>query len=102
MDQANAIGIVDATARVPDHIVYRAFAAETVVLNIKTGRYHGLNPTAGRMLETLERVGGVRDCAAILAEQYKQPQSVIEKDLAALCLDLEARGLIVIERARSG
>ena len=36
------------------HVVYRSFATETVILNLQTGRYHGLNKTGGRMLELLE------------------------------------------------
>jgi DNA-binding CsgD family transcriptional regulator len=41
--------------RVPQHVVHRAFPARTVVLNLETGKYHGLNPTAGRMLTALEQ-----------------------------------------------
>ena len=35
----------------PQHVVYRSFPSETVVLNLQTGSYHGLNATAGRMLD---------------------------------------------------
>ena len=31
----------------PD-VVYRTFATETVILNLQTGRYHGLKMTGGR------------------------------------------------------
>ena len=34
--------------KLPQHVVYRDFVSETVLLNIQTGKYHGLNPTAGR------------------------------------------------------
>ena len=44
----------------PSHVVYRTFVTETVALNIETGQYHGLNATAGRMLEVLERGGRCR------------------------------------------
>ena len=33
--------------RVPRHVVHRDFPAQTVILNLETGKYHGLNPTAG-------------------------------------------------------
>ncbi len=84
------------TARiaVPEHVAYRSFSSETVVLNLQTGRYHGLNPTAGTMLETLERVACVRDAAAVVAEQYAQPPAIVERDMRALCDALLARGLI--------
>jgi len=79
---------------VPQHVVYRSFPAETVVLNLQTGKYHGLNATAGQMLEALERANCVRDAAAELALGYGQPQDVIEDDLCALCTSLLERGLI--------
>jgi Coenzyme PQQ synthesis protein D (PqqD) len=86
--------LLAAKVRVPQHVVYRSFPSETVVLNLNTGRYHGLNATAGRMLEQLERAACVRDAAAALADGYELPQGVVENDLCALCASLLARGLI--------
>jgi hypothetical protein len=80
--------------KVPQHVVYRSFPTETVVLNLQTGRYHGLNATAGQMLDVLARAGCVRDAAAELASTYEQPQDVIERDLCELCASLLERGLI--------
>ena len=81
-------------ASVPDHVVYRPFAKETVVLNLKTGKYHGLNPTAGSVLSELERGVTVAEAAARLAERYGLPVEEIERDAYELCLDLLERGLI--------
>jgi hypothetical protein len=80
--------------KVPQHVVYRSFPAETVVLNLQTGKYHGLNATAGSMLEALERADCVRDAAAALAADYEQEQGVVEQDLCELCQSLLERGLI--------
>lgn len=81
-------------ARIPDHVVFRSFPVETVVLNLDTGRYHGLNPIAGRMLEALEKASSLADAAALLAAEYEQPAAAVEADLHRLCGDLAARGLI--------
>lgn len=94
--------LLGATARVPQHVVHRSFAHETVVLNLKTGRYHGLNPTAGRMLAELETGLPVGDIAATLAEVYERPVDEIERDLVELCLDLLERGLIELTDADGG
>jgi hypothetical protein len=83
-----------AIVRVPQHVVYREFVAETVVLNLNTGIYHGLNPTAGRMLTLLEEFGDIRVVAARLATEYRRPRSEIAADLEIFCRDLLARGLI--------
>src|SRR6202012_5574673 len=73
--------LLAARARVPDGVVFRAFANETVVLNLATGLYHGLNPTAGRMLETIERVGSLGEAAEVLADEYERPLPEIQRDL---------------------
>jgi hypothetical protein len=80
--------------RIPDHVVFRSFPAETVALNLDTGQYHGLNPVAGKMLETLEKAGSLAAAAPLLAAGYDQPLETIRADLRRLCEDLAARGLI--------
>jgi hypothetical protein len=91
---ADTPALLASKVTVPQHVVYRSFPTETVVLNLQTGKYHGLNATAGRMLEELERAASVRDAAAVLAKSYKQPPGVIEQDLCALCRNLLERGLV--------
>ncbi|HEY2283739.1 MAG TPA: PqqD family protein [Solirubrobacteraceae bacterium] len=87
--------LLTAKIKVPQHVVYRSFPTETVVLNLETGKYHGLNATAGRMLEALVQAACVRDAAAALAENYESTtRSVIEQDLCELCQSLLERGLI--------
>jgi hypothetical protein len=89
-----ASSLLTSKVRVPQHVVYRSFPAETVVLNLETGKYHGLNATAGRMIEALEQAACVREAAAALSESYEQDQSVIERDLCELCQSLLERGLV--------
>ncbi len=101
-DELTDATLLEQAVRVPDHVVHRAFAAETVVLNLRTGRYHGLNPTAGRMLEVLEREGRLRTAAAALAGEYGQPVERIERDLLALCRGLLERKLIELNRGPPG
>lgn len=86
--------LLAAAAEVPDHVVYRGFANETVVLNLQTGTYHGLNPTAGRMLEVLQREQRVRDAIVKLADEYGAEEAQIEQDVCEFCRDLLERGLI--------
>ena len=83
-----------ATVCVPGHVVYRDFVAETVVLNLNTGTYHGLNPTAGRMLKLLDELGDVDAVATQLANEYRRSRAQIAEDLETLCRDLLARNLI--------
>jgi Coenzyme PQQ synthesis protein D (PqqD) len=90
----DAHALPDVRIAVPQHVVYRHFPSETVVFNLQTGQYHGLNATAGSMLAALERAACVRDAAAVVAEEYAQPPAVVEQDMRELCDALLARGLI--------
>jgi hypothetical protein len=82
---------------IPRHVVYRRLPSETVVFNLKTGKYHGLNATAGSMLEALESACSVGDASTAMAGEYAQPQALVERDMCELCEGLLARGLIEID-----
>ena len=86
--------ILGARIRVPEHVVYRDFPKETVILNLESGMYHGLNPTAARMLEEVQRSESVAAAVDGLATELGQPREVIEEDLLAFCRSLEERGLV--------
>lgn len=85
------------SVKIPQHVVYRSFPTETVVLNLETGKYHGLNATAGRMLDALKGAASVRAAAAALSESYEQPPEVLERDACELCQRLLERGLIEVD-----
>ncbi|HXA55255.1 MAG TPA: PqqD family protein [Solirubrobacteraceae bacterium] len=86
--------LLAARVRMPQHVVCRSFVAETVVLNLQTGQYHGLNPTAGRMLEALQQAPTVAAAVDGIAAQYHVEQELIQRDLLALVGGLLERGLI--------
>jgi Coenzyme PQQ synthesis protein D (PqqD) len=86
--------LLSSRARLPQHVVHRSFVAETVVLNLRTGKYHGLNPTAGRMLQALETAPTVGGAASELADEYGLERERIQGDLLALTRGLLERGLI--------
>ncbi len=91
-----------AAVSVPDHVVYRRFPSETVVLNLHTGTYHGLNATAGRMLEVLDDVHDVSRAIGVLGAELDCPASQLQRDVHDLCDALLARGLLSVEHERAG
>ena len=82
------------TARIPQHVVYRTMANETVVLNIQTGMYYGLNESAGRMLEILERSASLHVALHTLVAELGVSEETLAPDLLGFCNDLGAKGLI--------
>lgn len=89
--------VLDASVTVPEHVVFRSFARETVALNLRTGQFHGLNVTAGRMIEVIQRCSKPRDAIAPIAAEYRVPEEQIEHDLAKLLTMLLERDLIAID-----
>jgi hypothetical protein len=86
--------LLDAAVSVPGHVIFREFASETVALNILSGQFHGLNPTAGRMVELVGRAAHARDAIEPLAAEYGIAADQIERDLVALLQQLAERELI--------
>jgi Coenzyme PQQ synthesis protein D (PqqD) len=97
VERANSL--LGSRVRVPDEVVYRAFPQETVVLNLAEGKYHAVNATGGRMLDTLVQAGSVSRAATLLAQEYGREISEIEQDLVEFCELLVDRGLLVVEPA---
>jgi Coenzyme PQQ synthesis protein D (PqqD) len=82
-----------ARVRLPDHVAYRSFGEETVVVNLKSGKYHGLNRTALRMLEVLTESASVGAAIAQLVDELGVDRARIESDVLGLVRGLEERGL---------
>lgn len=85
--------------RIPQHVVHRSFEQETVLLNLETGQYHGLNQVAGKMLEALQETGDAQDAARRVADEFDVPVERVEADLAQLLGQLRERGLVAVDDA---
>lgn len=81
--------------RLADDVVYRSFGSETVILNLKTGQYHGVRGSGGRMLELLSETGDVEVTARRVAQELDHPLDEVQKDLRELCQALVKRELAV-------
>ncbi len=80
--------------RVPGHVVYRDFGDETVILNLDSGLYHGLNRTAAAMVERLGDSETVDAAVDRISADFDQPRERVERDVLDLCRALGERGLI--------
>jgi len=83
--------------RIPEHVVHRRFGEQSVLLNLQTGKYHGLNETGRRMFELIAETGTLDGVAAKIAAEYNHPESEIAADLVDLCAALNERGLLDID-----
>jgi hypothetical protein len=97
-DTNDSAWILEAKLTVPDHVIYRWFEDETVLLNLSTGQYHGLNETGGRMLQLLDETGGdVGAAVQRLSGEYEVAYDEIAPELADFCSALADRGLVELD-----
>jgi hypothetical protein len=95
--EASGRDLLDAVVVFPEHVIFRSFAHETVALNLQTGQFHGLNVTAGRMVELVQRSARPRDAVRTLAAEYHVGEDQIAGDLADLLALLRNRELIELD-----
>jgi hypothetical protein len=83
--------------RMPSHVAVRQFADETVLLNLATGQYHGLDAIGTAFLEALRSSARVDRALEDLLPRYDVPRERLASDLREFCTQLADRGLIVLE-----
>ena len=70
---------------------------EAVILNLKTGVYHGLNEVGALIWTLIQEPKAVKDIKPILLQEYEVEDQQCDRDLKALLEDLLAAGLIDVK-----
>jgi len=97
---ATGAGVQDlwsSRVRMPDHVVWRDFGAESVALNVHTGQYHGLNASAAQMLHCLLESDCAGDALGALAVRWEVSRATLERDVSQLCRQLVEHGIVEIQ-----
>jgi hypothetical protein len=89
-------------AVVPHHVVHRTLATETVLLNIQTGHYYGMDGTGGRFFEVLRDARSVGTAVASLTREFDAPAEQIRADMLRYCGELLEHGLIELQETSVG
>jgi hypothetical protein len=88
--------ILASALRIPEHVVCRDFVSETVVLNLKTAQYHGLNPTGALMLRMVTDAQTVGQTIPEIAAAYRKDPAEVRPDVLRLIHDLMERDLLEV------
>jgi len=80
--------------RVPDEVLSNRVEEETVLLNLRTGVYYGLDATGTRFFELLRTTGDFAEVRQIMSEEFDVPVQKLEADLLSLSKDMLAKGLL--------
>lgn len=70
---------------------------EAVILNMKTGIYHGLNEVGAKIWDLIEQPKTVKEIHNLLVEEYEVEPEVCKNDLLSLLKNLQSVGLIEVK-----
>jgi hypothetical protein len=77
-------------------VVAREVGAETVLLDLESGTYFGLDPVGTRIWALLEQGKSIAEVCGVMLEEFEVPRDVLERDALALIADLAQKKLITI------
>jgi hypothetical protein len=87
--------------QVSEDQVSSSVAGEAVILNLKTGTYHSLNPVGARIWQLIQEPKTVREILNTLCTEYDVDVNVCEQDLQDLITKLEVAQLIEISQSKN-
>lgn len=89
------------TARisVPDGVLVRELQGESVVLDLRTERYYGLDDTGTRMWNVLINSSTIQVAYDALLQEYDVQADRLRADLERLLEDLSRNGLLELVNA---
>jgi hypothetical protein len=84
---------------VPKQVLVRSFQNESVLLNLDTECYHGLDDVGIRMWQALSQSENIQAAYESLLSNYEVDGATLQKDLEAFIESMVERGLLeVIDR----
>ena len=82
---------------IPAHIMARQVGDETVILDLASGTYFGLDPVGARAWQLLGDGRSVRDVCDTLFSEYEVTREQLTEDILRLLQELIERGLVSVE-----
>jgi coenzyme PQQ synthesis protein D (PqqD)/2-oxoglutarate-Fe(II)-dependent oxygenase superfamily protein len=98
-NHASAIGLEDSVA-ISREVVFRRLGATTILVNLMSETYFGLDEIGSRIWELLITHLRIGAAASAIAREYGVSREVVGKDVLVLVRELEAKHLIKIIRAK--
>ena len=85
---------LDDHVTVAEAVVSRDLDNETVLLNLDTGIYFGLDPVASDMWRAIQATGSLHDAYEAVCTEYDAEPAVLQADLLQLVAQMLAKGLL--------
>lgn len=84
---------LDSIVAVSDDAVFRELDGESVVLNLETGQYYGLDEVGTRIWRAIEPKAALRKALECVIDEFDAERPAAEADLLELASALLAKGL---------
>lgn len=81
---------------IPDDVLISNLQEESVILNLQSERYFGLDSIGTRILTVLTSSESIEAAYEKLSGEYDVDENVLRADLIALVEDLSEKGLVTI------
>lgn len=81
---------------VSKQVLCQKIGDETVLLDLASEQYFGLDEVGTRFWELLSNSKPFNEIVHVMADEYEAPQSQIEQDLKELLIRLSAEGLVIV------
>lgn len=81
---------------IPDQVMAREVGDETVILDLASGTYFGLDAIGARIWQLLAEGKTLAETCEIMLEEYEVTPEQLERDVAALTEELARKGLVSI------
>jgi len=79
---------------VPKHVLVRVFENESVILNLNTEFYHGLDDVGSRMWTALTHSASIQEAFDSLISEYDVEPAQLRQDLDDFLEKLGQRGMV--------
>ncbi len=86
---------------VPDGVLISQLQDESVILNLESERYFGLDDVGTRFLTVLTTSESIEAAHNLLIKEYDVDADILRRDLLKLVENLVAQGLVQINQASS-
>lgn len=81
--------------KIPDDVLISNLQEESVILNLDSERYYGLDGIGTRMLSVLTTSDSIEAAYETLVQEYAVDREVLRNDLLELVENLIAQGLLI-------
>lgn len=80
---------------IPAQVMARQVGEETVILDLASGTYFGLDPVGARVWQLMGEGKTLSEICDTMLDEYEVTRDTLERDVIELAQELSAQGLIV-------